>query len=67
MSILSKIRSIFSDSALAKVILRAAVSKSTQIAATAVSTVLVAHGVTVPSSVVDEIITTVVSKIEDAV
>ena len=67
MSILSKIRSIFSDSALAKVLLRAAVSKSSQIAATAVSAVLVTHGVTVPSAVVDEIITTVISKIEDAV
>ena len=67
MSILSKIRSIFSDSTLAKVLLRAAVSKSSQIAATAVSAVLVTHGVTVPSAVVDEIITTVISKIEDAV
>ena len=59
MSIISKIRSIFSDSALAKVLLRAAVSKSTQVAASAVSAVLVTHGITVPSPVVD--------KIEDAV
>ena len=59
MSIISKIRSIFSDSALAKVLLRAAISKSSQIAASAVSTVLVTHGITVPSPVVD--------KIEDAV
>ena len=67
MSILSKIRSIFSDSALAKVLLRVAVSKSSQIAATAVSAILVTHGITVPSSVVDEIITTVISKIEGSI
>ena len=67
MSIFTKIKSLFSNSTLAKTILRGAVAEGSSVAASAVTTVLVTRGITVPQDVVNEIISAVIGKIEDAI
>jgi len=67
MSIFTKIKSLFSNSTLARTILRGAITEGSSVAASAVTTVLVTHGVTVPQDVVHEIISAVIGKIEDAI
>lgn len=66
MSIITKIKSFFSNTELAKIVLRKAISEGSNVAGAAVTTVLVTHGITVPQDVVTEIVSTVISKVEDA-
>lgn len=66
MSILTRIKSIFSSSALAKVILKAALEKAAPVAATAIVTALATDGITLPADAVTKIVEVVAGKVEEA-
>lgn len=67
MSIITSIKSIFSNSALAKVILRAALSKAEDAAAAQIATFVVAHGGTVSTTEAKTLLSVLVSTIEDKI
>jgi hypothetical protein len=66
MSIFTRIKSIFSSSALAEVILKAAVDQATPLAATAIVSALATEGITLPTDTVTKIVGVVTGKIEEA-
>ena len=66
MSIFTRIKSIFSSSALAKVILKAALEKAAPVAASAIVSALATEGITLPTDTVTKIVGIVAGKIEEA-
>lgn len=66
MSIFTKIKSLFSNSALAKVLLKAGLEQAAPVAASAIVTELATEGITLPTDTVTKIVGIVAGKIEEA-
>ena len=67
MSIITSIKSIFSNSALAKVILRTALSKAEDAAAAQIAAFAVAHGGSVSTTEAKTLLSGLVSTVEDKI
>lgn len=66
MSIFTKIKSLFSSSALAKVILKTGLEQAAPVAASAIVSALAVEGITLPTDTVTKIVGIVADKIEEA-
>lgn len=67
MSIFTKIKSLFSNTALAKVILKAGLEQAAPVAASAIVSALATEGITLPADTVTKIVGVVAGKIEEAI
>lgn len=66
MSMFTKIKSLFSSSALAKVILKTGLEQAAPVAASAIVSALAVEGITLPTDTVTKIVGIVADKIEEA-